>query len=455
MEFECGQEGGSVAEVINRDFDHDAFFVPERRARSEVAVGVVTTVRDELAEWERQRGSRRRVRKATDQQNHDRMVEALVCEAARAHRIDPTRCVALSLGRQRRSRYEPRPYEPMRPLLENLGAALGFLSVTFGVRPEHGRGRMTTFSAGPRLLCLAERLDLHDFGRSPGAEPIVLRNTKTRVAEHAREEDVADAFETWTQARAELGDLVNYEDNKTSVLLRHQMNAINAALDNADIGLDLNALGGKAVDPGDRWLRRMFNNGHTDFRHGGRLAGGYWMDLPKANRLGAIKINGEPVVELDFKAMMPRLLYARAGLCYPADGDPYTLEGAPFQCRDGVKKLFASLMFGPTALHRWPRGVRKLFPRNASRPDVIELLRRQHALVADAFGTMAGFDLLRIESDIIVEVLLQCLGRGIVVLPIHDAVLCPASKEAAVEDQMLLAFTRVTVGGVGAVSRST
>ena len=69
----------------------------------------------------------------------------------------------------------------------------------------------------------------------------------------------------------------------------------------------------QTVDPGDRWLRRVFNNGHTDFRHGGRLAGGFWMDLPKALRRRAISIGGEPVAELDYRAMMPRLLYASVG----------------------------------------------------------------------------------------------------------------------------------------------
>ena len=77
------------------------------------------------------------------------------------------------------------------------------------------------------------------------------------------------------------------------------MNRINAALDDADLHLDTQVmstcLAGR-VDPGDRWLRRVFNNGHTDFRHGGRLAGGFWMDLPKAIRHQAITIGGEPVV---------------------------------------------------------------------------------------------------------------------------------------------------------------
>jgi hypothetical protein len=45
------------------------------------------------------------------------------------------------------------------------------------------------------------------------------------------------------------------------------------------------------------------------------------------------------------------------------------------------------------------------------------------------------------ESDILVAVLLTCFDRGIIVLPIHDAVLCPASRADDVEAIMLGAFT--------------
>jgi hypothetical protein len=172
----------------------------------------------------------------------------------------------------------------MRDLLTALGGdALGFLKVCWGQRPEQGRGRTTTFAATPRLKELTAALTLADFGRRPGAESIILRNTRERVAEHGGDE-VADAFETWAMTGAQLGELVNYRNSTTADRLRGEMNRINAALDDADLHLDAKVTssvpGVAAVDPGDRWLRRVFNNGHTDFRHGGRLAGGFWMDQP-------------------------------------------------------------------------------------------------------------------------------------------------------------------------------
>lgn len=438
--------------------DHDAFFVPERRARGPAAQALVETARQELAGWEERNGSRKRRRRRADQDAHERMIEAIICEAVRRYLIQPDGAVAISLGKQRRTRYEPRPYAPMRQLLETLGqGALGFVDVRWGSRPATARGRTTTFAASPRLRGLARGLMLADFGRRAGGEPIVLRSTKQRVAQYGGDE-VADAFELWATTGAELGDQVNYPDNPEADRLRDQMDRINAAFDKADLSLDEAALsdlpGAKLIDTGDRWLRRTFNNGHTDLRHGGRLSGGFWMDLPKAVRRRAITIGGERVVELDFRAMMPRLLYAKVGHPFPADQDPYAIPGIAPQFRDGVKKLFASLTFGPAALGRWPRGCAKLFRKGTSREAVIDLLRRHHAPIADHFGSLVGFELQRMESDILVAILLTCLNRKIIVLPIHDAVLAPVSRAQEVEAIMIDTFRTMT-GAPTAVSRNT
>jgi hypothetical protein len=387
------------------------------------------------------------------------MVEALVCEAIRRELLVPGGTVALSLGRERKSRYIPAPYAPMRALLTALGGdGLGLLDVQWGWRPaEGGRGRTTTFAATPRLKELTAGLTLADFGRRPGAEAIILRNTRERVAQHGGDE-VADAFETLMTMGAELGELVNYRSNLAADRLRVEMDCINAALDEADIHLDVEAIAdlpdSETVDPGDRWLRRVFNNGHTDFRHGGRLAGGFWMDLPKAVRLAAITIGGERVAELDYKAMMPRLLYAHIGHPYPPQQDPYAIPGIPAKHREGVKKLLASLTFGPTALQRWPRGCRDLFPAGTCRETVIRLLRHHHFPIADCFGSLIGFELQRKESDILVAVLLNCIDRGIIVLPVHDAVLCPASRADEVEAVMLDTFMAITGGASASVTSS-
>jgi hypothetical protein len=100
-----------------------------------------------------------------------------------------------------------------------------------------------------------------------------------------------------------------------------------------------------------------------------------------------------------------------------------------------------------------PRGCRSLFPSDTCRETVINDLRRHHAPIADRLGTLIGFDLQRTESEVLVAVMLTCLKSGIVVLPIHDAVLCAASQADKVEAVMLAAFKKLTGGASGSVSR--
>ncbi len=378
------------------------------------------------------------------------MLEAIVCEALHGH-LSGAAGIAVSLSKQQASRYEPRPYAPMRDLLTRLGPeGTNFLAVQWGEWLESGKGRRTTFAASPQLLQLAHGFSFADFGRCAGGEPIILRNTKSRIARH-RSEALPDPFETYSETGAMLDELISYRDSPLSKHLRDEMHEINEALDNANLSLGIDLLE-PPIDLGDRWLRRVFNNGCRDFRHGGRLAGGFWMGLSKEVRRTAITIDGEATAELDFVSMMPRLLYAHLGNTFPSDKDPYTIEGIPPEYRAGVKSLFAALLYGPSALQRWPRGLREKFPRRMSLDAVIGMLRAQHPAVAEHFGTMVGFELLRNESDILVALLRSCIAEGITALPIHDALLCPASAMDRVEVIMLREFELHT-GMMGAVTK--
>lgn len=163
----------------------DAFFVPERRARSVRAKSIITVVRDRLKEWEGAGEKRRRARRPDDQFRHELMVEALVCDALRRNIVAPGGAVAVSLSKAQRSRYEPKPYKPMRALLEALSSdELKILTFTLGQKPEIGRGRRTTISVGPALTDMAVGLTLDDFGRRSGGEPIILRQAHQRVAQY-------------------------------------------------------------------------------------------------------------------------------------------------------------------------------------------------------------------------------------------------------------------------------
>lgn len=76
--------------------------------------------------------------------------------------------------------------------------------------------------------------------------------------------------------------------------------------------------GGKFVNPKHLNYYRVFNNERWSL--GGRFYGPFWQQLPGDVR-EHLTINGEPVIELDFFACQPRLLYAKVGRTMP-EGDP-------------------------------------------------------------------------------------------------------------------------------------
>ena len=81
-----------------------------------------------------------------------------------------------------------------------------------------------------------------------------------------------------------------------------------------------------------------------------------WMDLPKAVRRQAITIGGEPVVELDYRAMMPRLLYAQMGNPTRPERDPYAIPGIQPKHRRGREEAVR-------IPHVRPIGTPKVAPR--------------------------------------------------------------------------------------------
>jgi hypothetical protein len=52
------------------------------------------------------------------------------------------------------------------------------------------------------------------------------------------------------------------------------------------------------------------------------------------------------------------------------------------------------------------------------------------------FETGIGGELVRTESDLLITILLRLLQEGIVALPLHDAVLCAASRVETVARAM-------------------
>ncbi|MCX6983590.1 MAG: hypothetical protein NT118_02405, partial [Lentisphaerae bacterium] len=194
-------------------------------------------------------------------------------------------------------------------------------------------------------------------------------------------------------------------------------------------------------------LTCVFNRGETmegkAFRLGGRFYTGDrgHQGISRAER-ATITINGEPTVELDFKAYHISMLYAMNG--WQIEGDPYIIEGKE-NLRTLVKKL---LLVGLNAdseratLGRIGEDIFSLLARQeiteeeldllsniiTSRPDwkkLIQDLKRKHETIAGHFFNDAGIHLMNRDSRIMRDILMDLIGKGVPCLPVHDSVIVP------------------------------
>jgi len=412
----------------------DRPFNPFRALRSDSAKAIAAEVLNELQNYEVHFKLRQRARRATDQATLKQMVGAIVADLVHRVLTVPDGWVAVPLSKRvlgKRTRYGSPVLSKTLPHVLNCLSApeLNFAELRKGVINDFGpRNMQSTIRAGQRLLTRIETfgVELADLGVQKGEESIILKAAK--------------------RGHWDGGEWVDYQDNARTCRYRAELERINDSLAQADIYFDGVTKDGRLIDEGDRVLRRYFNNG--SFQQGGRLFGGFWQSISKAERASGLTIDGEEVVTLDFEQMAARVLYGLAKVT-PPEGDAYDIPGYE-NCREGVKQVFNSLRFFEKPLFRFPKGTRELFPKGASVREVVAVISQKHEAIAHLFCQGIGFQDMFIESEILVDVLLKLLDQRITALPVHDAVIVAKSKAPLVKEVMLSVFQAHT-GVTGAV----
>ncbi|CAH2405266.1 hypothetical protein [Mesorhizobium ventifaucium] len=338
------------------------------------------------------------------------IVQNLVANLAMlAFRHQPGTRLAVQAHKQAVNRYD-REELPRGPLITTLKlmAEQGLVHYHQAVFKQ----LRTTIEPAPqmRAMLAGSGAALGDISRAPGGETIILKAVVGR-------------------GRPKV--LVDYSDTVETLRLRAEMGTINAALARSDIRL----CGSRP--PPDQ-LVRVFLIGSPEapasFDGHGRLFRGFWEFLPRAERAG-ITINGERVVELDYRAMYVHLAYALLGAGLPGR-DPYDIPGLE-RHRDAVKKAVASLFFREGALRRLAGELRELLPEGWTASRLTAAVAARHPAIAHLFGTNIGPRLANAESGVLVAVLLRLLSEGVVALPIHDCVLVAESNKEAARTAML------------------
>lgn len=219
--------------------------------------------------------------------------------------------------------------------------------------------------------------------------------------------------------------LIDYAETDSTRAMRREMEVLNGLLSKADIRL------GEERPMVPIFLTRRFQIDSPEAPHAfdrhGRLYGGFWQSLPKTRR-HLLRIDGEPVADLDFAAMFVQLAYLHAGAAIP-NSDPYgDIDGLP---RKAVKKAVASLLCRQGAMVRLPSDLRQLVGPEWTGRKVEAAIRERHPAIAHLFGVGIGLRLMLTESEIMLATLRILVGQGIPALPMHDGIMVAATQQAA------------------------
>lgn len=392
------------------DIHHDPWLIPASEPLQALASSIFQRIEDNSPQKTRQRTDATERRKA--------IVENIVASLALMVLYHPegTR-MALSAKNAATTRYD-RPKFPrdVVMVLVTRMEELGVLTRRKGTRGQHRTTIEPTESFRAALLADTEAPSL---GRAPGAETIILKANMRRGKPKA---------------------LVDYQDTPETHAMREEMDAVNVSLARADLRLS-----GRIQPP--PFLTRRFqidalDAAHTFDRHG-RLYGGFWLSLPKTQR-HLIRLNGEEVVDLDFRGMFSQLAYLEAGLALP-NSDPYEgIEGLP---RTAAKLGLSALLCRTGPMERLPSEMREVLPRHWTGRRLQTAMAERHPGIAHLFGTGVGLRLMFTESRILVATLLRLVDQGIPALPMHDGLMVPARSEDAAK----VAMARASMEVVGTV----
>ena len=282
-------------------------------------------------------------------------------------------------------------------------------------------GVQSTFRASPQLLQAASSMLMSEIVQVP-RELVRLRDSNKH--------------------------LLDYRDNRRTDRMRRILAEQNEAIQATSIGLlgrDVNqqdqAIGvnGAMLYLKRKALYRVFNE---NFRQGGRIYGGWWQYAPKADRR-QITLDGEPIVELDYAQLHPRLLYWCSGR--QQEGDAYTLPGWE---RDEAKLAFNVLINA----NSYPKAVGAIAKdlkgsdRGRQAAQLIAALKDRHRAIARFFHSGAGVKLQAVDADMAERVLVELLKQNVVTLPIHDSFIVQKGHEAILRQAMDAAYERVVSG---------
>lgn len=205
-------------------------------------------------------------------------------------------------------------------------------------------------------------------------------------------------------------------------------------------------------------LYRGFNQGDCpefDWNKGGRLyvPGGGYQSIPREER-SSIRINGEPVVEVDISASHLTILHALTKTPLPAGPDPYAVPGID---RDAIKRFVTMTIGSGKIPGRWSPETAEDYQESFDRNPIsgrtgnlfkdfpIKAVRDATLSHIPLLGSMESLphswaSLQFRESEILIGTIKALLERDIPSLPLHDSLICKDSDKEVVSSHLIYEF---------------
>ncbi|WP_339643676.1 hypothetical protein [uncultured Porticoccus sp.] len=297
-------------------------------------------------------------------------------------------------------------YRPLDKMIDAL-ESLRYIKVWRGYYDHNVRfGRVTRIRPKSRLIELIESFGIKpkDIKHSSFNETILLKDSD----KHAIDYQDTEETRLWRCELAEINKFLSqcylslYISNEEYSRLATKMQ--DRSVDKVR-ELDLSRIR----------LRRIYNNSSFDF--GGRLYHGWWQEIPSDFR-PFIRINHTETVEVDYKAIQLRMIYAIRELNTPRD--PYLIEGIPDEKR-GVLKKIINIIINADSEHKARTRIELDYPEENT-DLLIRATIEKHSQISDLFYSGEGSRLQRADSDLAVRIILRMMREfHTPVLPVHDS----------------------------------
>ncbi len=338
-------------------------------------------------------------------------------------------CIAVNLKREKATRYQRQAIkgEPLSQTLMEL-EELGLIAI----QPFQFKRLRTTIAPKPKLIELIAKHQVTTACtiRLPDEEVIILTRLKSRTATAIRGDDEAKGDDDVDEPFIQDGPaLIDYPDDcAIANTLREPLRQYNQFLSQSRIHI----VGQTNAPPPFAPFKRLFaSDGMISFDLRGRLHGGnvngWHQALPKAQR-HLIRINDEPICDLDYSNMHLRLAY-REAKCSPSNGvDLYLIKGLENH-RSAIKKVVLAMLAKSGPLTKLPRGLRDQLPKQWNGENIRQSILEHHHAIADQFGKNLSHRFTFLESQVLMEVLCRLMNvHDVPALPMHDGLMVQASK---------------------------